>query len=309
LIPRNDAWTLARLVVGHYLNGELLALSSRFQDIARDLIALPPEDRQAVWDAFQDGQADRAEIILALAAVDPEGTPPEASPQEGSTARNGVSPEPTPINYPTLATGTLLMAVDQGNYGWVDADLGDSATVHFRNPETGAEATVELSKSQLRWPDGRPLTEPEVIRPGVSPADVALDGRFATLADIDRMIAEQTMALAVLDRPRRASTRWQPSRERVRPDSGSTWPAGSTSGMPWPDGQANELPKETRTLWVQADQASLEMREADPSVRTCLLTRWPWDRRPMIPRDLSTSTIPVPWPPSPCASGPPARPS
>ena len=33
------------------------------------------------------------------------------------------------------------------------------------------------------------------------------------------------------------------------------------SGLPWPDGQATGLPEGTRTLWIQADRAFLEMLE------------------------------------------------
>ncbi len=67
-------------------------------------------------------------------------------------------PGPTPAeDFPTLAEGTRVKALDRDNIGHVVADLGARASVHFVSP-SGREATVTLPKSKLAHPDGRPLT-------------------------------------------------------------------------------------------------------------------------------------------------------
>ncbi len=72
------ARTLARLVAGLAVNGELQALPTSFGPIGRRLADLPPGARLDAWNGFLDGRDDRDAIINALAAIDPEGPPPEA---------------------------------------------------------------------------------------------------------------------------------------------------------------------------------------------------------------------------------------
>ena len=70
----------------------------------------------------------------------------------------------TTTKYRPVAVGEILFDEERGNYGDNVADLGDSCSLHFKNPATGAEATVTLPKSQLLTQDGRRLdgneTEP-----------------------------------------------------------------------------------------------------------------------------------------------------
>ena len=54
--------------------------SSRSPDA---LANLPEDARQSPWEAFLDGRDDRDEIILALAAIDPEKPPSEGSESVG----------------------------------------------------------------------------------------------------------------------------------------------------------------------------------------------------------------------------------
>ena len=71
----------------------------------------------------------------------------------------GIQSKPRSANTTPLPTepGTIVYATDKGNWGDVVADLGDSCSVHFRNPADGNEATVTLPKSKLRTQDGKML--------------------------------------------------------------------------------------------------------------------------------------------------------
>lgn len=75
---------------------------------------------------------------------------------EGPAKASTTAPE-----YPPIAVGAIVYAGDRGNFGDVVADLGDSCSVHFQNPDTGAERTKTLPKSQLRTGDGKALAPPE----------------------------------------------------------------------------------------------------------------------------------------------------
>lgn len=253
--PRH-AWTLGRLLSGKPINGELEELLPPFQAIGRRLAALPLEDRQPTWEAFLDGQDDRDRIIMALAGIDPEGPSPGADPEPGSSATDGRSSGPSTTNLPALTEGTRVKALDRGNFGTVAADLGDRAAVHFISKD-GHEATPVLLKSQLAWPDGRPLTEPETAGPGA----VVPDGRFATLADIARIALNRLwlwpmwIACGVFN-----ALAAEPGTGKTR--FGLDLARRLYLGLPWPDGQPTGLPEGTRTLWVQADRAFPEMLEA-----------------------------------------------
>lgn len=85
--------------------------------------------------------------------------------------------------------------------------------------------------------------------------------RYATLADVARIISGQPwlwrgwIASGVLNalasEPGTGKTRFGLDIAR------RLW-----FGLPWPDGQPNELPKGTRTLWVQGDRNFAEMLQA-----------------------------------------------
>jgi hypothetical protein len=85
--------------------------------------------------------------------------------------------------------------------------------------------------------------------------------RFATLADIARIVAAQPwlwrgwlaagVINAVAAEPGVGKTRFAMDLAR------RLWHA-----MPWPDGQPNELPEGTRTLWIQGDRNFAEMLQA-----------------------------------------------
>jgi hypothetical protein len=58
----------------------------------------------------------------------------------------------------TVAPGTRIKAADRNNFGTVLADHGQSCLVRFVSPADGSTADVELPKSQLSTPEGKPLT-------------------------------------------------------------------------------------------------------------------------------------------------------
>ena len=257
--PRH-AWTLRSLLCGKPINGELEELLPPFQAIGHRLATLRLEDRQAAWEAFLDGQVDRDGIIQAVAETDPEGPAPEPPREPGSTARNGQRGEPVEPDLPILPEGTRVKVLDRGNFGFVAADLGNRVAVHFTSTD-GKEATPVLPKSLLCWPDGQPLTKAPNAQPGGSIVEAVIDGRFATLADIARVVSDQQplwpgwinrgVLNAVAAEPGTGKTRFALDLARRL-----------YLKVPWPDGQANELPEGTRTLWVQADRAFHEMLEA-----------------------------------------------
>lgn len=108
MIPPRDAWTVARLLSGSTINGELQALPTSFGPIARRLADLPPEARLGEWGVFLDGRADRDAIVVALAAIDPEGPPPEDAPEDDEAGdgwgpiRLGTLPPAEPFPIGTL---------------------------------------------------------------------------------------------------------------------------------------------------------------------------------------------------------------
>src|SRR4051812_5078043 len=96
-MTRFDAWTLARLVAGLPVNGELQAVSRPFKDLAAHLAGLPPEARQIALDGFlRHPGIDGERIIRAIDDADPSGLPPEAGPA-GSFA--------TLADYARIASG------------------------------------------------------------------------------------------------------------------------------------------------------------------------------------------------------------
>ena len=57
-----------------------------------------------------------------------------------------------------IPVGTVVKALDRGNYGDVVSDNGDSLSVHFVSDQ-GQHATIDLPRSKLRRQDGSPLDE------------------------------------------------------------------------------------------------------------------------------------------------------
>jgi hypothetical protein len=110
-----DAWTLRRLVTGLHVNGELQALSGPFRLLGDRLADLPVRDRQNALEGFLAGREDAAEIVLALADVDPTGSPPHPGPDDPvddwPPLRFGELPgvEPFPVDVLPMPAARLVI--------------------------------------------------------------------------------------------------------------------------------------------------------------------------------------------------------
>jgi hypothetical protein len=76
-----DAWVLDRLLFDRQPppNGEMASVSEANRPLIERLAAMHPVDRQPLWHGFLFGQADRDQIIKAIADVDPMKPAPPAS--------------------------------------------------------------------------------------------------------------------------------------------------------------------------------------------------------------------------------------
>lgn len=91
-ISPRDAWTLARLVAGRDVNGQVDDMAQPFKDVAERMATAPvdgpPEGtertealaaaRKPIMDEWLADRPDRDEMVRALADADPDGPPPEA---------------------------------------------------------------------------------------------------------------------------------------------------------------------------------------------------------------------------------------
>jgi AAA domain len=234
-------------------NGELETITDpEWRGVAQYLVAMPADDRWDFWQQLIATSPDSEAITMVLASINPLRPLPDATPQEVNQEESSDDPAPT---YPCLAEGQTVMALDRRNFGYVKADLGDSARVHFIS-QSGHEATVVLPKSQLANSDGSPLTEPA---PTAAPEDSVYT--YATLADIAQAMASQEwvwrgwIAKGVLN-----AAASEPGVGKTR--FGLDLARRLHSGLPFPDGQANEWPQGTRTLWIQGDRNFAEMLQA-----------------------------------------------
>jgi AAA domain len=143
-----DAWTLAALLAGEPVNGELQALSERFRRVADHLAALPVGDRQGAWNAFLCGFPEPGKIIKAVADADPTGPPPEADP---------------PARPATLADVRKVMAYSQWLWeGYIPAARLAGIAAYEGVGKT--RLAMDLARRlwfALPWPDGQPATFPE----------------------------------------------------------------------------------------------------------------------------------------------------
>jgi hypothetical protein len=86
----SDARAIRRILTERSVNGEWQAVSERYRPLADKLASLPGEQRQGCLEAFLHDRADREEIILALAKVDPDDPAPE--PEEDEDEDDGWEP-------------------------------------------------------------------------------------------------------------------------------------------------------------------------------------------------------------------------
>lgn len=129
MIPRFDAWTLARAVSGHEMNGEADALPEPFRSMVRRLADVRVDDaltgqarrevlaaaRAPLWESMLSARPDRNELIKAMSEVDPEEPAPEADGDEEAAdgwepIRLGALPpaEPFPLDVLPEAAAQLV---------------------------------------------------------------------------------------------------------------------------------------------------------------------------------------------------------
>ena len=118
-----DAWTLAALLAGEPVNGELQALSDRFRRVAVHLAALSVEDRQGAFRGFLCGFPESDKIVKAVADAVPTKPPPEAGTDDdgdglATTCLADIKPEPIRWLVPgVLPLGKLVIVAGEGGHG------------------------------------------------------------------------------------------------------------------------------------------------------------------------------------------------
>jgi hypothetical protein len=157
-IPAIDAWTLAALLAGEPVNGELKALTNRFRRVADHLAALPPQARQGAWNGFLCGCPDPEETVRALANVDPSGPRPDA---------------PEPERCATLADVRRIVADTQWPWpGWLASGVLNALAA---DPGTGKTImAADIARRLwfgLSWPDNQANPLPEGTRTLWVPGD------------------------------------------------------------------------------------------------------------------------------------------
>lgn len=79
MIGRLEAWTIARAVAGRPVNGELETLSGPLRQMVDRILGLPEEARNAEFLRLAEARDDGPELIEAVAAANPDGSPPEGA--------------------------------------------------------------------------------------------------------------------------------------------------------------------------------------------------------------------------------------
>lgn len=158
MIPPLDGWTLARLLTGEPLNGEIEAVSGRFRPLVLHLAALDAEARQTAFRGFLCGFPEADAVVKTLAGINPSGPPPEAEPPERCA---------------TLGDVRRLVADEQWAWkGWLAAGVLNGLAA---DPGTG-KTIMAAELARRFWfrdnlPDGQPNPLPEETRTLWVPGD------------------------------------------------------------------------------------------------------------------------------------------
>jgi hypothetical protein len=169
LIRPRDAWTLARLMIGHDLNGELDGLQPPWDRVGTHLAGLPADKRQDALAAVRAIVSDPDGLTLALANADPEGPPPEAETfEEAATLADlRAIAESTPWVWPGWIPGARI--------------VGLAATEGVGKTRLALDLARRLWHGEP-WPDGHAVTLPEGTRTLWVCADGQQDDLFETVA-------------------------------------------------------------------------------------------------------------------------------
>jgi hypothetical protein len=167
MIPPLDAWTVARLLAGQPLNGELQEVSGSFGPLVIHLAGLPVEARQTALDGFLCGPGlDRTAIEKAVDDADPSEPPPEVEASK---------------SFATLAD-IERMATDQ-RWVWDRWIARGVLNAVAAEPGTGkTRFALDLARRLwfgMPWPDGQANDLPEGTRTLWVQADRAFDEMLA----------------------------------------------------------------------------------------------------------------------------------
>lgn len=188
-----DAYGLARAVECQPLNGELDGMAEPWRSMAVYLNGKDAKTRPAVWEAMLAARHDWAELLRAMAALNPLAPPPEPAPETGEpppvVMRAASEIQSLPVDWlwePRLPTGMLSLFAG-------DPKLGKSFV------------TIALAASVSR---GAPLP---------------LDGRQRAPGSVVLMSAEDDPARTIVPRLKAAGARLEKVHilEAVRLDDGT----------------------------------------------------------------------------------------
>jgi AAA domain len=167
MIPPYDAWTIARLLAGEPVNGELQAVSEPFRRLTEQLATLSTEARRTAFDGFLCDRRDSDVLIKAVADVNPLGPPPEAVPL---------------IRPATLAD--LRRFMSESTWIWnlyiPSARIAGIAAFEGIGKTRFAMDLARRIWLGLEWPDGQLATFPE----GTTTLWLCADGQQDELAGI-----------------------------------------------------------------------------------------------------------------------------
>ena len=231
-----DAWIVSRLRSDRPVVSDDRALVSEpFRPLVDRLASLAVDRRDDVWSEFLANRSDGDALIRAVVDADPDGPRPEPSEADGRG------------RCATLADLSRIISTQPWLWqGWLCRGV---LNVLASEPGTGkTRFGLDLARrlwSGESWPDGQATGLPTGSRTLWIQADQA----FMEMIEASRAFGLPEDAVLL--------------------GSSSNDPTGCLdlarrlwSGESWPDGQATGLPTGSRTLWIQADQAFMEMIEA-----------------------------------------------
>jgi hypothetical protein len=148
VIAPYDCWTLASIIRGQAVNGELEHVSASWQPLAYHLATLPLDHRGVALSGFLAAREDRDEVIRALAEIDTNQPAPEREERRRAA---------------TLAD----IERDADSTPWIWNEWIPGAQISGIAAAEGAGKTrfaMDLARRLyfgLAWPDGQPATLPE----------------------------------------------------------------------------------------------------------------------------------------------------
>ncbi len=169
MIPLVASYTLGRALLGYELNGERDLLTEPWKPMAEHLARLDPVSRLAAWEAMLAARPDRDELIMTMAAINPEEPlPADTCLRSYATLADvakTVSSQPWLWNG-WLAQGVLNVLASDPGIGKTRFSLDLARRLHY----------------QLPWPDG----QPNILPAGSRTLWVQGDRNFAEMLQATR---------------------------------------------------------------------------------------------------------------------------